>query len=346
MKALAKFKAQVGFELAELPMPEVTSHRVLVKVKASSICGSDVHLFHWDDWAQKHCDIPRIIGHEGAGEVVEIGEQVEHLKVGDHVSFESHIPCLGCARCRTGEMHLCRNLKTIGFQADGCFAEYISIPQICCVKNDKSIPWEIASIQEPLGNSVYAVTESKVAGKTVAVFGDGPTGLFAVAVARAMGAAKIFGVGIAPFRLDIMKKLGPDFVIDATKTDPVEVIMNATHGEGVDCVLEMSGAEKAIHDGFKAVRNGGIFTAFGIPSDPIRLDFASEIILKGIQVLAIHGRRMFDTWKDMATLLESNRLDVSPVITHRFPMAKYEAAFGLLTKKPIEAAKIVLLPTG
>lgn len=342
MKVVAKRKPEPGFEYAEFSMPEVTSHRVLVKVQAASICGSDVHLYKWDAWARQNMKPPRIVGHEGAGEVVEVGAQVEHIRVGDHVSFESHIPCLGCARCRTGEMHLCRDLKTIGFSADGCFAEYVSMPEICCIKNSRSMPWEIASIQEPLGNSVYAVSESKVAGKQVAVFGDGPTGLFAVAVARCLGATKIFAVGASPFRLGLLKQLQPDVIVDATKENASEIILDQTHGDGVDCVLEMSGAEQAIHDGFQVVRNGGTFTAFGIPGKPIQIDFAKEVILKGIKLVAIHGRRMFDTWKQMGGLLESGRLDVTPVITHRFPLARINEAMDLLTRTPIEAGKIIL----
>lgn len=344
MKAVAKLKEAFGFEFTDWPEPEVTSHRVLVKVKAASVCGSDVHLYRWDDWAAQNLKPPRVVGHEGAGEVVEAGSQVTRLKVGDHVSFESHIPCLSCARCRTGEMHLCKALQTIGFGVDGCFAEYISMPEICCVKNDKSLPWEIASIQEPLGNSVYAVTESRVAGRQIAVFGDGPTGLFAVAVAKALGAGRIFAVGVNPFRMKIMSRLQPDFLIDAAKEDPVEFILDKTKGDGVDGVLEMSGAETAIHNGLKVVRNGGSFTAFGIPGRPIQLDFAKEVILKGIKIIAIHGRKMFETWEEMASLLGSSRLDVSPVITHRFSMAQIGQAMELLTKNPIEAGKIILTP--
>ena len=344
MKAVAKLKNSPGLELTELPIPKVTSHRVLVKVKAASICGSDVHLFNWDDWAKSHVTPPRVVGHEGAGEVVEVGAQVEHVAVGDHVSFESHLPCLGCDRCRTGEMHLCRKLKTIGFDVDGCFAEYIVMPEICCVKNNRSMPWEIASIQEPLGNTVYAVSESKVAGKQVAIFGDGPIGLFAIPVARCLGATRIFAIGVSPYRMKMMETLKPDFLIDATKENAVEFILDKTHGEGVDCVLEMSGAESAIHDGFKVVRNGGTYTAFGIPSKPLQIDFAGEIILKGIHIIAIYGRKMFDTWREMGELLNSGRLDISPVITHRLPLEKFSQAFDLLTKNPIEAGKIILIP--
>lgn len=344
MKAIAKLKDAPGLELTEVPTPKITSHHVLIQVKAASICGSDVHLFKWDDWGREHLKPPRVLGHEGAGEVVEVGSQVKHLNVGDRVSLESHIPCLGCNRCRTGEMHLCRKLQTIGFEVDGCFAEYIAMPELCCVKNPSGMSWEIASIQEPLGNAVYAVSESKVTGKQVAIFGDGPIGLFACALARCLGANRIFACGVSPYRMAIMKKLGPDFLFDVAKENVVELILEKTHGEGVDVVLEMSGAEPAVHDGFKVVRNGGIFTAFGIPSKPMQIDLAQEIILKGIRIIAIYGRKMFDTWKEMGGMLSSGRLDVSPVITHRFPFKDFAGAFALLTQKSIEAGKVILQP--
>lgn len=344
MKAIAKLKPAGGFERINAPRPEVTSHRVLVQIRTASICGSDVHLYQWDDWAKAHLKPPRIVGHEGAGEVVEVGSQVKHLKVGDRVSLESHIPCLGCDRCRTGEMHLCRKLQTIGFEVDGCFAETIAMPELCCVKHPDTMPWEIASIQEPLGNAVYAVSESAVAGKSVAIFGDGPIGLFACALARCLGAVRIFAAGASPYRMAIMKKFHPDFLIDARPEPAAGFILEKTHGEGVDVVLEMSGAESAIHDAFRVVRNGGTVTAFGIPSKPIALDLAREIILKGIRIIAIHGRKMFDTWKEMGELLGSGRLDVTPVITHRFAFSEFASAFDLLTQKPIEAGKVILQP--
>ena len=345
MKAVCKAKPAPGLTLIDAPMPEVTSHRVLIRVKATSICGSDVHLYKWDAWAQSNLTPPRIIGHECAGEVVEVGSQVEHIRVGDRVALESHIPCQGCTRCRSGDMHLCSNLVTIGFGQDGSFAEYIAMPEICCIKIDETVPWEIGSIHEPLGNSVYTVAESDVAGKTVVIFGDGPTGLFAAAVARHYGAARLFAVGASPYRLEIMKKLGPDFVLDAKKGEVVEFIADQTKGEGADVVLEMSGAASAIHDGLKVLRNGGTFTAFGLPSKPLEIDLANEIIFKGIRVVAIHGRKMFDTWTRMAALFRTGKFDVGPVITHRMPLGKVDEAMKLLTAENIAAGKIVLTPS-
>lgn len=344
MKAVAKTKAAPGLELIEVPTPNITSHCALVKVKAASICGSDVHLYNWDDWAQSHVKPPVVIGHECAGEVVEIGSQVEHIKVGDRVSLESHIPCQGCRRCRNGDMHLCTHLETIGFDRDGGFAEYISMPEVCCIPIPDDMPWEIASIQEPLGNSVYAVAESDVAGRSAVIFGDGPTGLFAVSVARQYGAAELIAVGASPYRLEIMRQLGADHVLDARTDDVRGFIKKEMAGEGVDVVIEMSGAEAAINDGFHVLRKGGTFTAFGIPPRNLSFNIAESVILKGIKVVGIHGRRMFDTWNRMRALFESGKLDVSPVISHQMALEEFDNAMQLLTAKPIQASKIVLKP--
>jgi threonine 3-dehydrogenase len=241
-------------------------------------------------------------------------------------------------------MHICNHLQILGVDRDGAFADYVMLPEVCCVKIDKSMPWEIASIQEPFGNAVYAVSEANVVGKSVAVFGDGPTGVFAVAVARAFGAAKIFAVGMQEYRLNLIRKFLPDVVIGATKEDPVTRIMDATQGEGVDAVLEMSGAEPAIHAGFKVVKKGGVFTAFGIPSKPIGLNLAEEIIFKGIRVHGINGRKMFETWEQVAGLLMSGRVDLKQVITHTMPLSKIEDAFELLSPGNARAGKIVLNP--
>lgn len=344
MTAVRKMRPAAGITFETIPIPEVTSHGVLVRVKAASLCGTDVHIYCWDNWAQRRIQTPMTFGHEFAGEVVAVGDQVTRVKVGDPISGETHIPCLSCYQCRTGQMHICNNLQILGVDRDGAFADYVMLPEICCVKNDRSLPWEIASIQEPFGNAVYAVSEANVVGRTVAVFGDGPTGVFAVAVARAFGAAKIFAVGMQEYRLNLVHKFAPDVVIDASKGDPAPQILDATHGEGVDAVLEMSGAEPAIHAGFRVVKKGGVFTAFGIPSKPIGLNFAEELIFKGIRVNGINGRKMFETWEQVAGLLMSGRVDLRQAITHTLPLNKIEEAFELLSPGNIRAGKIVLKP--
>lgn len=344
MKAVRKSRPAAGVTFEDVPVPELTSHSVLVKVRAASLCGTDVHIYNWDDWAQSRIKPPMTFGHEFAGEVMAIGSQVTNVKVGDHISGETHIPCMDCYQCRTGQMHICNHLQILGVDRDGAFAEYVKLPQICCVENDKAMPWEIACIQEPFGNAVYAVTEANVVGKSVAVFGDGPAGIFAIAVARAFGAARIFAVGMHDYRLELVKKFKPDVVISALNDDPVDRILSETHGEGVDAVLEMSGAEPAIHAGFRVVKKGGVFTAFGIPTKPIGLNMADEIIFKGIRVNGINGRKMFETWEQVAGLLSSGRVDLKAAITHTLPLSRIEEAFAMLKPGQTSAGKIVLTP--
>ncbi len=344
MKAVQKAQAAPGAKVIEAPIPSPTSHQVLVKVRATSICGTDIHIYNWDPWSAGRIKPPMIFGHEFSGEVVEVGSQVEHIAVGDHVSAETHIPCGGCFQCRTGQMHICQNVEILGVDRDGCFAEYIAVPEICCIKNDKSLPWEIASIQEPFGNATYCVSEASVAGKSVVIFGDGPIGIFAAGIARAYGATNLICCGMQEYRLDLMRRFNPDHVVDVTRTNAREAVMDITRGEGVDVVLEMSGAEPAFHDGFAVIKRGGTFIAFGIPSRPVGLNLAEEVIFKGITIKAINGRKMFDTWYEVANLLGSGRVDVKPVLTHTFPLGEIDDAMSLLNAKEIRAGKIVLKP--
>lgn len=344
MKAVRKLSPQKGAGIVELPVPKITSHQILVKVKATSVCGTDIHIYNWDPWAEGRIKTPMTFGHEFSGEVMEVGKQVEHIKIGDHVSAETHIPCGGCFQCRTGKMHICQHLEILGVDRDGSFAEYIAVPEICCIKNSRELAWEEASIQEPLGNATYAVSESGVAGKSVAIFGDGPIGIFATGIARIYGATNLIVCGMQSYRLELMGLYHPDHIIDVTRDDPRQRIMDVTHGEGVDVVIEMSGAEKALHDAFAVVKRGGTVTAFGIPSKPVTIDLAEEVIFKGIKIIAINGRKMFETWFEVAGLLNSGRLDVSPVITHTFPLTKIDEAMTLLNAKEVKAGKIILKP--
>lgn len=344
MKALLKDKPAPGATYTDVPLPEMTSHRVLVKVKAASFCGTDLHIYKWSDWAASRLQTPLIFGHEFAGEIVEVGAQVERLQVGDHIAAESHLPCLECFQCRTGDMHICNQTQILGVDCNGGFAEYATLPEVCAVRTDKTLPWNMATLQEPFGNSVYAVTEGNVMGKKVAIFGDGPTGIFAAAVARAFGATDIFCVGMQPYRMNILRQYSPDLLIDAGHEDPVEIMLQRTHGLGVDVVLEMSGAEPAIHQGFQVVRKGGTFVAFGLPARPVPINFANELIFKGITLKAINGRKMFETWFSVQNLLLSGRVDLKPVMTHTFPMAQIDQAMDLLIGAEAKAGKIVLLP--
>lgn len=344
MQAIVKQDAAPGASYQAMPLPEMSSHRVMIQVKAASFCGTDLHIYKWTDWAASRIKPPLIFGHEFAGEVVEVGAQVDQLKVGDHVACECHIPCQQCYQCRTGSMHICQHLEVVGVDRAGGFAEYVAIPQISAVKTDVSMPWEIATLQDPFGNAVYSVSEANVVGKRVAIFGDGPIGAFATAVARAFGASKILSVGIQPYRMALLKHYAPDVMIDARSTDPVGVILDQTDGVGADVILEMSGAENAIHQGFKAVRKGGMMVVFGLPGRPVPVDFANELIFKEVIVRPIFGRRMFSTWALAQNLLLSGQVDLQPMITHTFPMAQIDDAMQLLTGTEAKAGKIVLIP--
>lgn len=344
MRAVMKNRPAPGGEMMMVDIPSITPHQVLVRVKATSICGTDVHIYQWNEWAQGRINPPQIMGHEFAGQVVEVGSQVKSLKVGDFVSAETHIPCGQCIQCKTGQQHICANLKILGVDTNGSFAEYVALPEVVAWKNDEDILPEFASVQEPLGNAIYATLVTDVTGKKAAVFGDGPTGLFSVGVARVSGAAEIFAVGRHPFRLEIAKKMGADIVLNEHEVDVVDAILTATEGIGVDIALEMAGSQDSIDQTLKVVRKGGRVTAFGIPSGRVQIDLANGVVFKGITIHGINGRLMFDTWFKTANLLKSGRLDISPVITHKLPLDEFEKGFALMTTRPKMSGKVVLLP--
>ena len=349
MKAVVKTRPDAGAELLDVEMPRAGADEVLIQVKATSICGTDVHIYQWEPWAQRRIGasrLPQILGHEMAGEVVEAGSGVRKVKPGDLVSLETHLPCGECPQCLRGQMHICNNLKIFGVDRDGCFAEYVAAPETVVWKNDRSIPLAYASVQEPLGNAVYCTLIEPVAGKSVLIFGDGPIALFAAGVAKVSGATRVVLAGMEPARLEIARRMGADEVINVLQTDPVQVILEGTHGVGVDVVLEMAGAQKAIEQSFKCVRKGGRVSAFGIPSGPVELDWNDAIIFRGVTVYGINGRLMFETWIMVQNLLASKRLDISPVVTHQLPLADFEKGFELMIASPKSSGKVVLFPHG
>lgn len=347
MKAVVKTKREAGAELLEVPIPKIEAEEVLIKVEACSICGTDVHIYQWDNWSQNRIkNIPQTLGHELAGEVVQVGANVKHIKVGDYVSAETHIPCNECIQCLTGQQHICANLKILGVDCNGSFAEYIAVPEVVCWKNTRDILPEFACVQEPLGNATYAVLgeDNNVAGRTMAIIGEGPTGLFAVGVARVCGVTKIILVGKHPFRMEIGRKMGADYLLYADKEDVVKTVLGMTGGIGVDIVLDMAGSQQAINEGLKIVRKGGRFTAFGIPGGALELDYANGIVFKGCQVHGINGRKMFDTWFRVRNFLSSGRLDINPVVTHKLPLEEFAKGFDLMMNRPKVSGKVVLIP--
>jgi len=345
MIALRKTKRAKGAELQEIPIPEIKPNEVLIKIQASSLCGTDVHIYEWDAWAQSRVkNVPYTVGHETTGIVVKKGSMVTRVEEGDAVSVETHIPCGHCKQCLTGQMHVCQNLKILGVDTNGAFAEYLVVPEIVVWKNDPSVPPEYMSIQEPLGNAVHATLIEPVHGKSVAILGDGPIGLFSVGVARACGATQIFLTGIEPFRLNIGKQMGADRIINVAKENAIAIVKEATGGLGADVVLEMSGVASAMQDGIAMLRRGGRYCFFGIFKENLVPVPLNDIIFNGGTFYGINGRLMFDTWFTVSNLLASKRLDVRPVVTHKLPLSSFAEAFELMTETPKKAGKIVLFP--
>ncbi len=346
MRAVLKAEAGPGLVMREVPVPEPGPRDVLIKVKATSICGTDRHIFHWDAWSAGRIKPPLIIGHEVAGTVVQVGRDVTLLKEGDFVSAESHIPCTVCPVCRNGQQHICARLKILGIDTPGTYAEYAVIPEVVAWKNDPDLDPAIASIMEPLGNAVYTVLAEPITGLSVVVIGDGPAGLNAVAVARASGAGTIFHVGKYDFRLELGRQMGADVSLNITEpgADVVKAILDATEGIGVDVVLEMTGSQIAVDDGLKVLRKGGRFSAFGIPAGPIQIDLANGIVFKGARILGINGRLMWETWFQMAGLLRTGKLDPSPIITHRIPLDDFEQGFAAMDSTDRRVGKVVMFP--
>jgi threonine 3-dehydrogenase len=338
VKALVKETAGPGFALREVPEPRMRADEVLIRVRRAGVCGTDVHIHEWDDWARGRCRPPFIVGHEFAGDVVEVGALVENVKVGDRVTAEGHIVDGTCLLCRTGNAHVCPHTKIIGVDRDGCFAEYIAMPATNVWHLDAEVSFEIGGIHDPMGNAFHtALTGTELPGATVLVTGCGPIGLFAVGIARAAGAARVIASDVNERRLELARQMGAhDAVHPGQAADAVKA---ATGGYGVDVVLEMSGVPTAIHQAFALVRVGGRVQMLGIPAKPMDVNFATEVIFKGITIYGVVGRRMYDTWHQMTRFLRSGKFDPTPVITHRFPLEGFAEAID--TIKRGEAGKVV-----
>ncbi len=344
MRALVKTVSGPGLTSTNWPDPTPGPRDVIVKVAATSLCGTDAHIYRWDEWAQRRIQLPRIIGHEVCGHVVEVGREVSLVKVGDYVAAESHITCGQCFQCRTGQAHVCRQYKILGIDRDGSYAEYVALPEGVLWRTASEIPPEFACVQEPLGNAVDAALAEDLTGQTVLVTGCGPTGLFAVAVARVAGAALIIATDVSDYRLGLAKEVGADQTVNVKASPPEavgEVIGQLTAGEGVDAALEMSGDPAALHQAFRSVKNGGRVTLFGIPTGQVCFDLPNEIIFKGIRVYGVTGRRLFGTWYRLAGLFKAG-LNIRPVITHSFPMAEFATGFDLIRSG--QCGKVVLIP--
>jgi threonine 3-dehydrogenase len=342
VKAFAKIRPEPGITQIEADQPKPGSHEVLVKVRVTSVCGTDYHIYRWDEWAQAHIRPPRIIGHEFAGEIVQIAPDVTSHKVGDLVAAESHIACGRCYQCRTGNSHICERLAIIGVDVDGSFADYVKIPEQNAWPIPKEIPIETASVLEPLGNAVHAAFAADIAGSDVTIFGCGPVGLSAVTLTNACGALSVTAIDINDYRLKLAKRMGASKIINSKEADPVAEIHKDTGGRGARVVLEMSGNETAIRQAFRTVRNGGTVILFGLPSGEVRLNLGDDLIFKEAHVRGIVGREIFRTWYKVEDLLKSGKVDLRPLITHRMSLNQLDDALKLVGSG--ECGKIVLAP--
>ncbi len=344
MLAVVKPEAKAGSVVREVPIPTIADHEVLVKVKVAGICGTDLHIYDWDTWAQHRIKPPLVPGHEFCGEVVALGKDVTTVKEGDFVSAEMHVACGKCYQCRRGQAHICQNITIIGIDSNGAFAEYVVIPESNIWKIDPAIPPDYAAILDPLGNAVYTVCSGEIIGQTIAIIGCGPIGLFAIAVARAVGASTVFAIEVNEHRRGLARAMKADHVLDPTSQNVKQFIMEHTDGGGVDVVAEMSGNGNAIRQGFDILRMGGRVSLLGTPTKPVELNLADAIIFKGATVLGIHGRLMYETWYQMNALLKQGRLDLAPAITDRLSMKDFDKGMDLL--KAGQASKVLLYPNG
>jgi len=343
VKAIVKVRPEPGgLELRDLPIPKPGPNEALIKVKVTAICGTDLHIYKWDAWSQHRLKLPRILGHEFAGEIVEVGNAVRKFKVGDYVSGEGHLVCGFCEMCRTGQGHVCEDWRGLGYDCDGSFAEYLVLPEANLWRYHPDVKPEIAAIHDPLGNAVHAVFAADCVAKKVVVFGCGPVGVLAVAVLKAIGAAQIIALERGnQYRMNLARKAGATHVLNDIDLDDVPAaIRRITGGKGADVAIEIAGSPAAVQDAVRCIHPGGHTVLMGIPNQRIDFDVAEDIVFKAITIHGITGRRIYDTWYRIAGLLQSGNLQVEELITHRFPFAEYEQGFQLMRQG--DCGKVIL----
>ena len=338
MKALVKKYPQKGIWMEEVPKPVITESEVLIKIKKTAICGTDVHIYLWDEWSQKTIPVPMHVGHEFVGEVVELGKSVAGLKVGQRVSGEGHIVCGHCRNCRAGTRHLCINTKGIGVNIPGAFAEYLAMPAVNVFPIPDEISDDEASIFDPLGNAVHTALSFDLVGEDVLITGAGPIGIMAAAVAKHVGARKVVLTDMNEYRLDLAKKLGIEHCVNVKTQKLKDVMKNIGMTEGFDVGMEMSGSIHAFNDMLDTVKAGAKIALLGILPNGSGINWG-HVIFKGLFVKGIYGRELFETWYKMTAMLQSG-LNIKPIITHRFPIKDFEKGFELMASG--DSGKIVL----
>jgi len=342
MRAVVKPASSPGFEMRRVPIPAIGPADVLVRVRAASICGTDLHVYRWDPWAASRVHPPVVVGHEVCGDVVDRGSMVTTPNIGEFVSLESHVVCNTCAFCRTGQGHICQNTRLIGIDRDGGFAEYIAIPAQNAWPNPPDLPLEIAVLQENFGNAVHTAFAFDLRAKKVLVTGCGPVGLMTIAVARAIGARAVYATDISRFRIDFARRVGADLALHAAEDPVLETVREATDGEGVDVLLEMSGAPAAIDQGFALLKPGGDAALLGVAPGAFPFDWNHHIVFKAAHVMGISGRRMWQTWYQGRGLIRSGAVDLSPMVTDHFSLEDFHDAFERMASG--DSGKVMLTP--
>ena len=334
MRALIKDKPQKGATLKDLPVPQIGDDDLLVRVQAAAICGTDIHIYQWNEYASSRIKLPLLFGHEYAGEVVDVGKNVANFKNGDRVAAETHVPCGHCYQCTTGLQHVCKDMKILGVHMDGAFAEYAVLPAVCAWKLDAAISYEIGATMEPFGIGVHAISKTDPAGKKVIVFGCGPIGIYAQMVAKLSGAEYVISVDISKERLDMSKKMGADIVLNTGQVDVAQTVDRLTKGSGLDIVVELTGNRSVVNDVASTLRRGGELVLVGLYDGPVELDLVNNVIYKEANVYGVTGRIMWDTWWTAQSMLLSGKIDIKPVISHYFDLQDYDKAFQM-----VESAK-------
>ncbi|PYG46485.1 L-threonine 3-dehydrogenase [Pantoea sp. AG1095] len=326
MKALAKLKAEEGIWMVkDAPIPEPGHNDLLIKIRKTAICGTDVHIYNWDDWSRKTIPVPMITGHEYVGEVVGMGQEVKGFAVGDRVSGEGHITCGHCRNCRAGRTHLCRNTVGVGVNRQGCFAEYLVIPAFNAFKIPDNISDELAAIFDPFGNAVHTALSFDLVGEDVLISGAGPIGIMAAAVCKHVGARHVVITDVNDYRLDLAHKMGVTRAVNVAQENLRDVMAELGMTEGFDVGLEMSGAPPAFRTLLEVMNHGGRIALLGIPPGEMSIDW-NQVIFKGLFIKGIYGREMFETWYKMAALIQSG-LDLTPIITHRYHIDEFQQGF-------------------
>jgi len=343
MTAVVKDKPERGFTIVQKTITtDLGPNEVLVKVAMASFCGTDLHIWKYDEWSRKRLKLPLTVGHEFSGRIVKIGSAVTKVAVGDLVSAETHIVCGTCEFCLRGEGHICENTKIIGVDTDGCFASFLKMPEANCFKNSEKVNPLFLSVQEPLGNAVHTMKHFPLKGRDVAIVGCGPIGLMGVDVARAEGARKVIAIETNDYRRAKAAELGADLVVDPTACDVIKAVRDFTNGKGVDVVGEFSGSKTAIEAAFKYVKAGGGIAMLGLPTQPIEIDVSGDVVYKGLSVYGVTGRRIFETWHQVRELLDHDRLHLDKIVTHVMPLKDINAAAELMASG--RSGKIVLIP--